>query len=99
MSIIQRQILLGAIFSLVLFILFSVMFFIAFPLDSWGSLWEQKVIDLPFIYIVPSISILVGVCFGTVLGFFWKKQLNAPSKHIKVRLSLYATSLIFMRIG
>lgn len=76
MSIIQRQILLGAIFSLVLFILFSVMFFIAFPLDSWGSLWEQKVIDLPFIYIVPSISILVGVCFGTVLGFFWKKQLN-----------------------
>jgi NarL family two-component system sensor histidine kinase LiaS len=77
MSIIQRQILIGALFSLIMFILIAVMFLIAFPLDSWGSLWEQKVFDLPFIYIVPSISILLGVCFGAITGFFWKKQFNA----------------------
>ncbi|MBO1512723.1 sensor histidine kinase [Metabacillus bambusae] len=75
MSIIQRQVLLTAIFSLVLFILFSVMFFIAFPLESWSSLWERRVIDLPFIYIVPSISLLLGVCYGLLSGYFWKKQL------------------------
>ncbi|QNF27557.1 sensor histidine kinase [Metabacillus elymi] len=75
MSIIQRQILLAAIFSLVLFILFSIMFFIAFPLGSWSSLWERRVIDLPFIYIVPSVCLLLGVCYGLILGYFWKKQL------------------------
>ncbi|MGM0875182.1 MAG: sensor histidine kinase [Bacillota bacterium] len=83
MSIIQRQILIGAIYSLVLFILFSVMFFIAFPLESWRSLWVQKVIDLPFIYIVPSISILLGVCFGVFSGVFLKKQFNSVETAVR----------------
>lgn len=74
MSIMQRQILIGALFSLIVFVLFSIMFFIAFPLENWSSLWEQKVVDLPFIYIVPSMSVLAGVCFGAFSGFFWKKQ-------------------------
>jgi two-component system, NarL family, sensor histidine kinase LiaS len=76
MSIIQRQLIIGALFALSLFIIFSVLFFIAFPLEGWSSLWERKVLDLPFIYIVPSISILLGVCFGLISGLFWKKQVN-----------------------
>ncbi|WP_226669046.1 sensor histidine kinase [Metabacillus litoralis] len=77
MSIIQRQILSGAIFSLVFFILLSFMFFMAFPIGNWGSLWEEKVLDLPFIYIVPSISILIGVSYGVISGLYWHKQLNS----------------------
>lgn len=83
MSIIQRQILLSALYSLLLFILLSGMTFIAFPLESWRSLWVQKVFDLPFIYMVPSISILAGVCYGIVSGYFWKKQLSTVENAVK----------------
>ncbi|HZH61228.1 MAG TPA: sensor histidine kinase [Metabacillus sp.] len=77
MSIIQRQIISSAIFTLILFVVFSLLFFMAFPLHEWGELWSRKVMDLPFIYIVPSISILAGVCFGFVSGFAWKKYLRS----------------------
>ncbi|WP_299091227.1 sensor histidine kinase [uncultured Metabacillus sp.] len=76
MTIMQRQILIGAIFSLVLFLLLSVLFFIAYPLESWSSLWVRTVMDLPFIYIVPSLSILLGVCYGGFSGYLWKKQFH-----------------------
>lgn len=76
MNIVQRQIVVGAVFSFILFIFFSLMFFMAFPLHSWSELWNQKLMDLPFIYIVPSISLLVGISFGIISGLSWKKQLS-----------------------
>jgi NarL family two-component system sensor histidine kinase LiaS len=83
MSIIQWQILISAIFTIIVFILFSILFFIAFPLEGWDSLWEQKVLDLPFIYIVPSICMLVGVCFGFFSGWFWKKQIQSITTAVR----------------
>lgn len=83
MSIVQRQILLSALYSLLLFILLSGIIFFTFPLESWRSLWVQKVFDLPFIYIVPSISILAGACHGIVSGYFWKRQLNTVETAVK----------------
>lgn len=49
----------------------------AFPLHEWGELWTRNVMDLPFIYIVPSVSILAGVCFGFINGFSWKKHIRS----------------------
>ncbi|MFV2047379.1 sensor histidine kinase [Metabacillus sp. YM-086] len=83
MNIIQRQVLLGAFFSLILFILLSLMFFMAFPLHNWSELWTQKIMDLPFIYIVPSISILAGVLYGFFSGLYWKKQLGTIEQTIQ----------------
>lgn len=77
MSIIQRQIISSAIFTLIIFVIFSLLFFIAFPFNEWGDLWTRKVMDLPFIYIVPSVSILAGVCYGFITGFSWKKHLRS----------------------
>ncbi len=76
MNVLQRQIISSAIFSLILFVLLSLLFFMAFPLNNWGELWSRKVMDLPFIYIVPSFSILAGVCFGFASGLIWKKHLS-----------------------
>ncbi|MDQ0230810.1 sensor histidine kinase [Metabacillus malikii] len=83
MNIIQRQVVMGIIFTMLLFILLSLMFFVAYPINSWSMLWERKIIDLPFIYIVPSISILLGACYGTLTGFYWKKQLNTIETAVK----------------
>ncbi|MFS0878845.1 histidine kinase [Metabacillus niabensis] len=75
MNIILRQLVSAIIFTIILFMLFSFMYFIAFPLESWSSLWENKILDFPFVYIVPSISILLGACYGALTGYYWKKQL------------------------
>ena len=77
MSMLQRQIISSAIFTLITFVIFSLLFFMAFPLHEWGELWTRNVMDLPFIYIVPSVSILAGVCFGFINGFSWKKHIRS----------------------
>ncbi|WP_394185219.1 sensor histidine kinase [Metabacillus halosaccharovorans] len=77
MSMLQRQIISSAIFTLITFVIFSLLFFMAFPLHEWGELWTRNVMDLPFIYIVPSVSILAGVCFGFITGFSWKKHIRS----------------------
>lgn len=75
MTIVQRQILSGALFALFLLLGFSVMFFLAFPLESWTLLFERKVGNLPFIYIVPSIILFLGALYGLYVGLWLKKQL------------------------
>ncbi|MFC0272375.1 sensor histidine kinase [Metabacillus herbersteinensis] len=77
MSIIQRQILSGALFALFLLLSFGALFFISFPLENWSSLWRENVMELPFIYFVPSLCIFVGALFGLFSGFYWRKQLVA----------------------
>ncbi len=83
MNIILRQLVSAIIFTIILFVLFSFMFFIAFPLESWSSLWENKILDFPFVYIVPSISILLGACYGALIGYYWKKQLYIVETAVK----------------
>ncbi|MGN7942594.1 sensor histidine kinase [Virgibacillus sp. 6R] len=83
MNIILRQLVSAIIFTIILFVLFSFMYFIAFPLESWSSLWENKILDFPFVYIVPSISILLGACYGALTGYYWKKQLYTVETAVK----------------
>ncbi|MGG3800777.1 sensor histidine kinase [Metabacillus fastidiosus] len=75
MTIVQRQILSIALFSFFLLFVFSIMFFLAFPLESWKLLFERKVGNLPFVYIVPSVILFLGALYGLYIGAGWKKQL------------------------
>ncbi|MGG3892040.1 sensor histidine kinase [Metabacillus fastidiosus] len=75
MTIVQRQILSIALFSFFLLLVFSIMFFLAFPLESWKLLFERKVGNLPFVYIVPSVILFLGALYGLYIGAGWKKQL------------------------
>ena len=77
MSTVQRQIITAVVLSIFIFLLFMVTFFVAFPLKSWSSLWDQKIFDLPFIIFVPSLSIGIGIAFGLISGLYWSKQLQA----------------------
>ncbi|MGI8387227.1 sensor histidine kinase [Robertmurraya sp. P23] len=76
MSIVQRQIVWGICLSLFVFIFLSVSFFMAFPVYNWSELWEQDLMDIPFIFFLPSVSIAIGILFGLGSGFYWRKQMQ-----------------------
>jgi two-component system, NarL family, sensor histidine kinase LiaS len=76
MNIVSRQIILGAGLTVivVLFVLGGTFF--VFPLFHISALWEKKVLDIPFIILVPSVSIVIGILFGFMSGQFLKKELQ-----------------------
>ncbi|WP_391560664.1 sensor histidine kinase [Robertmurraya sp.] len=76
MSIVQRQIVWGISLSLFVFIFLSVSFFMAFPVYNWSELWERDLMDIPFIFFLPSVSIAIGILFGLGSGFYWRKQMQ-----------------------
>lgn len=76
MSIVQRQIVWGISLSLFVFIFLSVSFFMAFPVYNWSELWERDLMDIPFIFFLPSVSIAIGILYGLGSGFFWRKQMQ-----------------------
>lgn len=76
MSMVQRQVFMGLFISLLLFLLISMGYFFTFPLSDWSELWERQVMDIPFIISVPSISIAIGVLFGSISGLAWRRQLQ-----------------------
>ncbi|MCM3602900.1 sensor histidine kinase [Robertmurraya korlensis] len=76
MSIVQRQIVWGIGLSLLVFIFLSVSFFMAFPVYNWSELWERNLMDIPFIFFLPSVSIAIGILFGLGSGFYWRKQMQ-----------------------
>jgi two-component system, NarL family, sensor histidine kinase LiaS len=75
MSTLQRQILWGAGFSILLMGLLLTAFFFVFPLTDWWRIWEEDIADIPFIVFIPVISIGAGLLFGVFSGFFWRKNL------------------------
>ncbi|MBD8070866.1 sensor histidine kinase [Bacillus sp. PS06] len=84
MSILQRQILLATCLSVLLLLISSLGIFLTFPLDNWSLLWQQKILDVPFIIIIPSICIVIGIMFGFFNGLAKRNQL----REIANRLSL-----------
>ena len=76
MNIVSRQIILGAGLTVivVLFVLGGTFF--VFPLFHISALWEKRVLDIPFIILVPSVSIVIGILFGFMSGQFLKKELQ-----------------------
>jgi len=76
MSIVQRQIVWSITLSLLVFTFLSVSFFYAFPVFNFSELWKMDLMDIPFIFFLPSVSIAIGIMFGIGSGFYWRKQLS-----------------------
>jgi two-component system, NarL family, sensor histidine kinase LiaS len=76
MNYVQRQLFVCAGFSLLIFLFTVISFWIAYPLDYWSVLWEQEIIDIPFILFSASVSIISGGLFGLLNGLTWRKQIQ-----------------------
>ncbi|HAQ07880.1 MAG TPA: sensor histidine kinase [Bacillus bacterium] len=74
MTSIMRQILWGLTLGIILFIALSLSYFIAFPVVMLSDLWNRELMDIPFIIFASSISIVLGIAFGTASGSYWQKQ-------------------------
>jgi NarL family two-component system sensor histidine kinase LiaS len=70
---------LGAAISISVLVFMSVSFFVMFPLDDWSILWESEMLDLPFIYFVPAVSILIGLFLGFLSGLFLRSEISQLS--------------------
>lgn len=76
MNIVLKQMISGISFSIVSLILFSISFFIAFPLENWSELLNRQLLDIPVSLFIPSLSVALGIIFGFALGMYWRKQLG-----------------------
>jgi two-component system, NarL family, sensor histidine kinase LiaS len=76
MNSLHRTVFLGVGYSLLLFLFLVVSYWIAFPLMHWSLLWEEKIIDIPFIVFSASLSIISGALFGILNGLTSRKQVQ-----------------------
>ncbi|SDK17869.1 sensor histidine kinase [Sediminibacillus albus] len=79
-TILQRSFVVGIFSSLILLLLLSAVYIVTFPVDDWSVLWQEKIVELPFLLFVVIITTAVGGSFGLAEGLFWKKQLTAMDK-------------------
>ncbi|MFS0783946.1 sensor histidine kinase [Bacillus sp. 1P06AnD] len=82
MNIMQRQVLLGMLYSFCLSLLFLGIFLFVYPIHSLMDLWEKEVFDVPFIIGFPAVSIVIGALSGAFIGYGWHKQFSEISGSI-----------------
>ncbi|MFD2445096.1 sensor histidine kinase [Bacillus sp. CGMCC 1.16607] len=75
MSTLQRQVLWGVGFSILMMALLFAAFFFVFPITDWWELWERDIADIPFLLFIPAVSVGLGVSFGLLSGLFWRKNI------------------------
>lgn len=80
MSMVQRQVFMGLMISIIFFLLISGGYFFAFPLSDWSELWERQVMDIPFIISIPSVCIAIGILVGSISGFAWRRQFQTVDR-------------------
>lgn len=77
MSTVQRQIAWGLSASLVLLIALTGSYLLVFPPLDWSELWQRKLMDIPFVLFILTLSLACGILFGVVSGIYCRKQFQA----------------------
>ncbi|MGM9927068.1 MAG: sensor histidine kinase [Bacillus sp. (in: firmicutes)] len=75
MSILQRHVWSGILYSLCLTSIFLCIFLFAFPVSHISILWKKEIWEVPFIIVVPALSVFMGAIIGGVTGYYWRQQL------------------------
>jgi len=76
MNIIQRQIVWGVGASLIFLLFVSGSYMFVFPPGDWKQLWDKELMEIPFLLFVTSAAITIGIIFGLLTGYYWRKQLK-----------------------
>lgn len=82
MSTIQKQMVWGIMISLMAFFLIIAAFLNTFPMIELRELWNRRLLDIPFIVIIPTVSILMGMVAGLIAGFNFRKQLQSVDNYL-----------------
>ncbi len=76
MKFVSRQILSSVLFSMILLTVATVIYLFIFPFDDWRVLLEVKIFDLPVFFFIPAVAVALGIIFGLISTFTYKKQIE-----------------------
>lgn len=76
MRLYQNQILWGILFSIILFLVISIIYFTMFPEVDFALLLDKRIFDLPIIIFVPGVVTALGIIFGLASSSTYKKQVD-----------------------
>ncbi|WP_281974467.1 sensor histidine kinase [Halobacillus litoralis] len=76
MNVWQKQVLSGVLTFLVFMVILLGITFFAFPVGSWSDLWNRRVLDLPFGFLILVLAVTAGFVVGIAQGWFWRRQLH-----------------------
>ncbi len=82
MSIMIRHMITAALFSLFLSFMMISVTLAAFPLEDWSILFEQKIADVSFLFVILILPILTGLVIGISTGWYWRQRLHRIDRQL-----------------
>lgn len=82
MKTIIRHMFTAVLLSLVISLITAGIIFIAFPLNDWTSLIEKKMYDVPFLVILFSVPIGIGIISGMITGLYWRQRMSYVERQL-----------------
>jgi two-component system, NarL family, sensor histidine kinase LiaS len=76
MKIYSRLIFVSIMLTFTFLLLVSLLFYLAFPISNWQLLWQVKVLEVPFIIMVPTMTLLFGLFIGMVSSYVVRKRIS-----------------------
>lgn len=74
-NIVKMHVLIGASLAFLVIVTGMGLLIWAFPFSNWSLLWERQIGELPFIIVLPAVTLLIGAIAGMMTGVYWRKQL------------------------
>src|SRR5690625_1988018 len=96
MKIIIRHVVIATIFSLFLAIIIIGVTFVAFPLNHWSDIVNKEIGDVPYLVIVITIPLMLGIIFGLIYGIHVKQRFKQDRKSTRLYSSHVAISYTFL---
>lgn len=82
MNIIFRHVVTGIIYSIFLTLAILGITFIVFPLENWKVILERNIFELPFIWVILILPILLGIISGISTGWYWRQRLQQINRQM-----------------
>ncbi|MFC4402791.1 sensor histidine kinase [Gracilibacillus xinjiangensis] len=82
MKIYTRLAVVSVILTFTFLVLVSLLFYLAFPINNWELLWQVKVFEVPFILMVPTMTLLFGLLIGLVGSYVVRKRIKFLEKSL-----------------
>ncbi|SDN43338.1 two-component system, NarL family, sensor histidine kinase LiaS [Fictibacillus solisalsi] len=83
MSMLMRSVVMSLAIAFVVMLVIFITVFMAFPLPDVSYLWEQHLFSLPFIVVVPALSLVIGGFFGLFQGIIARRQLKQVEEGLR----------------
>ncbi|ASK62787.1 two-component sensor histidine kinase [Virgibacillus phasianinus] len=82
MNIVLRHIVTAVLFSFLVSIVIIGITLIVFPLDNFALLFNRKIADIPYVFVISLIPITAGLIIGISTGSYWRQRLHRIDRQL-----------------